>query len=295
MKVKYTKTQLKNLISVSKIVTIHYFEFDKSFVFSGESHDFWELVYIDKGRVLVRGGDEELTLGQGEVILHRPNEFHAIRALDSEPSFFVISFVSTSPAMHYLEGYNAKLDELQKQFISSIITEARATFVIPQNDTTLRGLTKKENAVIGGEQLIKTYLEQLLIFIIRGLASGGEELFPSRDKVDSLIASSVKRYLRENCERPFRISELCSEIGYSKSYLCRIFREQTGSTIAAYGMALRIKRAKELIAEGRLNFSEISDRLTFDNPQYFSRAFKRNTGMTPTEFLNSITGENASN
>ena len=134
------------------------------------------------------------------------------------------------------------------------------------------------------EQLIKTYLKQLLIFIIRGLARGNDELFPTRERADSMIAASVKRYLGEHLDEPFRILKLCQEIGYSKSYLCRIFREQTGSTIAAYSNELRIKRAKELILDGNLNFSEISDRLAFDNPRYFSRTFKRITGISPSEF-----------
>ena len=51
---------------------------------------------------------------------------------------------------------------------------------------------------------------------------------------------------------------------------------------------VRINRAKELIREGVMNFSEISDMLDFDNPQYFSRVFKRETGMTPSEFKHSL-------
>ena len=51
MKAVYFKTQPQNIFNVTKIVTIHYFEFDKSFVFKGEKHDLWELVYVDKGRV----------------------------------------------------------------------------------------------------------------------------------------------------------------------------------------------------------------------------------------------------
>jgi AraC-like DNA-binding protein/quercetin dioxygenase-like cupin family protein len=287
MKAKYIKTQLKNLISISKIVTIPYFEFDESFVFDGESHDFWELVYIDRGRVRVKGGDRDIILGAGEVIMHKPNEFHAIRAYESEPSFFVISFVSPSPRMEYLEGYTARLDEVEKQFITSIIREAESTFIIPKNDTALCGLTKREEAIIGGEQLIKTYLEQLLIFMIRGLERGGE-LFPSRRGMDGIITAEVKRYLKESLDRPFRISELCADIGYSKSYLSKIFHEQSGHAIAAYATMAKVTRAKELIRGGTHNFSEISDLLAFDNPQYFSRVFKRATGMTPSEFRQSL-------
>ena len=69
---------------------------------------------------------------------------------------------------------------------------------------------------------------------------------------------------------------------------CKLFREQTGETIAAYAVRIRVKRAKQLIREGRYNFTEISDALAFDNPQYFSRVFRRVTGMSPSEFKLSL-------
>ena len=69
MKAPYVKTQLSNLINVSKIVTIHYYEFDKSFVFNGEKHDFWELVYVDKGQVEICRDNEKIALSQGEILI----------------------------------------------------------------------------------------------------------------------------------------------------------------------------------------------------------------------------------
>ena len=101
MKAVYVKTQLKNLINVNRVVTIHYYEFDKNFAFDGETHDFWEMVYIDKGKVLVKSEENEIVLAQGDVIFHKPNEFHAIKAYESAPNFFVISFECQSPSMIY--------------------------------------------------------------------------------------------------------------------------------------------------------------------------------------------------
>ena len=77
-------------------------------------------------------------------------------------------------------------------------------------------------------------------------------------------------------------------MGYGKSYLSRIFKEQTGDTISRYAAVKKTDEAKRLIRESNLNFSQISDRLSFDNPQYFSRVFRRITGMTPTEFKISL-------
>ena len=289
MKATYIKTRPTCVINVSKIVTIHDYEYDSRFVFAGEQHDFWEMVYVDKGRVRVCHGDEEITLEQEEIIFHAPNEFHSIRAQDSSPNFFVLSFVCTSPAMQYFEKYHTVLDTSLKAYLSSILKEAQRTYVIKKNDPLQKKLIKKENAAIGGEQLIKTYLEQLLIFLIRRITKEQEiGVFPTKETMENHLVTAIKRLIREHTEENLHIRDVCTSLGYSKSYLSRLFKEQTGETIAGYALRAKIKRAKQLIRESEWNFTQISDHLAFDNPQYFSRVFKRVTGMTPTEFKQSL-------
>ena len=289
MKALYVKTQLKSVINISRIVTIHYYEFDRNFVFEGEAHDFWEMVYVDRGCVKILRDGEEITLSQGEIVFHRPNEFHAIRAHESSPNFFVVSFVSSANAMRYFERYHTVLDKTLTPFISAVIDEAESTYEIPKNDPSLRKLIKKADAPIGGEQLIKTYLEQLLVLLIRNITREEKTaLFPSKASMENHLVVAIKRLAEEKCEESFRVGDLCAALGYSESYLSKLFREQTGDTIAAYAIKVKIRFAKRMIREGLFNFSEISDRLHFDNPQYFSRVFKRVTGMTPTEFKSTL-------
>ena len=289
MKLTYVKTGLPSIVNISKIVTIHYYEFDKNFVFSGESHNFWEMVYVDKGKVQIKCDDEEIVLGQGEIVFHRPNEFHSIRALDSAPDYFVASFVCNSPAMQYFEKYHTMLDKTLKSFISSVIKEAERTYIIPKNDPNLKKLVKKSDAPIGGEQLIKTYLEQLLIFLIRSITKKGEtNVFPTKESMENHLVKEIKALLENSSDGNLRVSDICESLGYSKSYLSRLFREQTGETIANYSVRVKIDKSKQMIRDGRLNFAQISDKLSFDNPQYFSRVFKRITGLSPTEFKNSL-------
>jgi len=296
MKATYIKTQPKCVINVSKIVTIHDYEFDKTFTFAGESHDFWELVYIDRGQVLVQRDQEEITLGQGEILFHAPNEFHSIRALDSSPNFFVLSFVSNSPTMQYFEKYHTPLDGTLRSFLSSIIKESERTYELKKNNPHLKKLVKRQHAPIGGEQLIKTYLEQLLIFLMRRITKEQEsDVFPTKETMENHLVTEIRDLIRTHTEEGLRISDICASLGYSKSYLSRLFKEQTGETIAGYATREKIKRAKLMIREGEWNFTQISDRLSFDNPQYFSRVFKRVTGMSPTEFKQSLKYHNTGN
>ena len=56
----YTSICLPQIFSIDRIYSIHYFEYMSNFHFTGESHDFWEFLYVDKGEVLVTSQDQEL-------------------------------------------------------------------------------------------------------------------------------------------------------------------------------------------------------------------------------------------
>lgn len=280
----YIKTKPKTVVNVAKIVTIHYYEFGKDFVFDGESHDFWEMVYVDKGNVAIKCDEEkEIILKQGEVIFHKPNEFHTIRSYESSPNFFVISFVSSSLSMVYFEKLWSSLDSSQKNILSSIIDEAEKSYYITKNDPTIKKLLRKKDAPIGSEQLIKNYFELLLITFLRLLEKKSEMPLPSSSPTEPLICA-IKDYIGARCEENIRIEEICSAFGYSKSFLCRFFKTHTGDSLSSYAAKVKMKRAKELLRNNSLNITEISSRLSFETPQYFARVFKRENGMTPSEW-----------
>ena len=111
------------------------------------------------------------------------------------------------------------------------------------------------------------------------------ELIPQQPEEVPLVAA-IKAYLNLRCEENVRIEDVCRAFGYSKSFLSRLFREHTGQSLAAYSRMRKIERAKELIRQGNLNFAQISAKLSFEDPQYFSRVFKKECGMTPTEYKN---------
>ena len=284
----YIKTKPKTVVNIAKIVTIHYYEFGRDFVFDGEKHDFWEMVYVDKGSVAVKCGDEkEIILRQGEVVFHRPDEFHAIRAYESSPNFFVFSFVSTSPSMVHFEKLWSTLDSSQKMIVSTIIEEAQNSCYITKNDPTLRKLLRKEDAPLGSEQIIKNYFELLLITFLRALDEKTDSVLPPVSPAEPLV-TAIKEYIEHRCEENIRIEEICSAFGYSKSFLSRFFKSHTGSSLLVYANKVKMKRAKELLREKGLNITQISAKLSYENPQYFARAFKKNTGMTPGEWRNSV-------
>ena len=75
---EYKSTVLRTSAVVRKVISIHYFEYMSNFSFPGESHDFWEFVCVDKGVIDVMAGEKRVPLKRGNIIFHKPGEFHNI-------------------------------------------------------------------------------------------------------------------------------------------------------------------------------------------------------------------------
>ena len=290
VKAAYVKHQLVNVFSVSKIVTIHYFEFDKHFKREGESHDFWEFVYVDKGEALVTAGKQQFTLKQGEGYFHKPNEFHNHCANSvTAPNLFIISFVCNSKMMDFFKSKRIKIQHKWKQYISAIIEEGRQTFDLPFNNPNLKALRVKEEAIIGGQQMIRAYLEQFLISVLRGETEVAKtNIFPTRETMENHLVSEILHIIESALYTQISVNDICEKLSYSKAYLSRIFKNYCGYSMAEYLTILKIEKAKQLIRQKEQNFTQISDTLAFSNPLYFSRVFKRVTGMSPSEYRNSV-------
>lgn len=287
----YIKHKLTNVINISKIVTMHYFEFDKNFKFSGESHDFWEMVYVDSGNVLVGAGKNKHTLRQGELIFHKPNEFHTISSDTKTPSnVFVISFVTASKNMVWFRERKLALPPNLRRYIKILIDEGRNSFELPFNNPELRDLQLKKEAPFGGQQIIRTTLEQFLIMLIRnfGEKSRSRSIFPDKESMDNHLVSSIVSLLGDNIYGRITVDEICRKLNYSRTYISKLFVENCDCTIIEYYTRLKIEEAKKLMRADCHSISEISAMLGFNNPHYFSRVFKSQVNMSPREYIHSV-------
>ena len=283
----YFRHKLQNLILVSKVITIHYFEFDKNFRASEEAHDFWELVYADKESILCTADDQQIPLEEGEMLFHKPGVRHALFANGKKaPNVCIVSFECKSEAMRFFEDRKLRPDKSFVRFLYSIVEEGKRTFDIPFSSPECKKMPLLDSPTLGGEQLIKNYLELLLINLMRSLTETprGNETFLREGEFDSKPVKDVIRLLQQHLEGALRVDEICAAVGYSRAYVFKEFKASTGKSVMAYYTALKIDRAKQLLREGELSVRQIAERLAFDTPNYFSKTFKRITGYTPLQY-----------
>ena len=126
---KYTATHLKKVFNINEIVSVHYFEYEKDYIYPGEQHNFWELVYVDKGKIDIDMDNETYRLEQGNIAFHQPNEYHNLRANGIiAPNLIIISFVCKSPAMNFFKKRIIPLSDIEKGLLSTIILESIRSF-----------------------------------------------------------------------------------------------------------------------------------------------------------------------
>jgi len=288
----YIPTILKRDITVDSIVTLHYFEHAKNYVFEGEKHDFWELVYVDKGRLEVVSEDQGYELTQGQIIFHKPNEFHNLYANGTvAPNLVILTFVCHSPAMAFFENKITYVSARQRDLLARIIEEGRQAFSGPLGDPYTLQMPRAENVPFGSEQLINLYLEQFLIDMIRNESPVCERPKPSssiKTRSDNDLVNRIIHYMEEHVCDSLSFSAICLFSAQSATNLKTIFKSVTGLGVMEYYRKLKIDYAKILLRESNGNISQIADRLGYASVQYFSRHFKQATGMTPREYTLSI-------
>lgn len=290
MEKSFVKHRIKNIFPINKIVTIHYFEFDPDFVSKSDVHDFWELVYVDKGVLIAQSGEDTITLSQGECFFHPPGEVHSHHANGRvAPNIFIISFVCSGEDMKAFASRKFTVPGNLRPIISGIISEGKNTFNLPFNDPDLKKLSLLPEEITGGQQMVRIYLEQFLIMMLRHQQTeSSESKTATRITAPGHLAETIAAQLDSMVYSKTNIDEFCSEMRYSKSYLSKIFRKNFGCTMVDYITDIKVKEAKKLIRESHYNFCQVSDLLKFSSPFYFSRVFKKITGMSPSEYKKSV-------
>lgn len=190
-----------------------------------------------------------------------------------------------------------RIDETERNLLANIIIEARRCFDCRLDDPYLQNMPLKTSDVFGSQQMIKLYLEHFLIHLIRRYSNPIvlHKTLPKTDppkatksKNDAEVFSRVVDYLESHLTTHVTIDQICKDNLIGRSQLQKIFKEHCNLGIIEYFSMLKINAAKELIRTNRMNFTQIAEHLGYASIHYFSRQFKKVTGMTPSEYASSI-------
>jgi AraC-like DNA-binding protein len=274
-------------IHISGLYSFIYYEHDNTYYFPGEDHNFWEMVYVEKGEISVVVGKNVYTLNQGQLIFHKPNEFHAHSSTAKEGHHIVVtSFETTSAAMQFFENKAFTLNDTHKSILNLYINEIKNAF--SQTYAVNKNVTKTPISDPLSFQLVLSHLEHFLIELLRDNNVNVRNMSDAklaRKNMEAALIDSIKAYLRNNICNNLSLDDICSHFHLSRTYLYETFHNGTKQSVIDYYIDLKISKAKQLLQKRELNITQIAETLGYTSIHHFSRSFKSRTGMSPSDYV----------
>lgn len=130
-------------------------------------------------------------------------------------------------------------------------------------------------------------LSQLKNRILKDLTVAIDDINNNREKEMDSIIIGAKKYIKENYNKDLSLEEVAHNMAVSPYYFSKLFKKKTGENFIDYVTKVRIKKAQGLLRETGKSIKMIAHCVGYNDPNYFSRVFKKITGMSPREFKSS--------
>ena len=256
--------------SIEDIITVHEYTFKTNAVYDFSSkRKLYGLVYILDGELEYTFSEQEKTIVcKGDTFLLTPESAYSARYIQQ--------------CKHYTVNFTIQAQKNSGDSINSIFNNTGITRALT-NSVALKSLFEKLSATwskkgSGYRVMAKSLLYELLFHFVnsskpRELLNIHTRLFPSIEHIEKHWAED------------FSVSYLASLCCLSTSYFRHLFVSSYDRTPIGYRNHLRILHAKDLLSQDFYTVSEVAFACGFDDANYFSRFFKKETGLTPTEYL----------
>ena len=291
----YSTIEMREEFHIDSIATIHHFEYKSDYIYKSEYHDFRTIFYVEHGSLELSASGKKalgICLEEGHLYLQAANEPYSFRSCGEEAALvYMIGFYSQDVSLDLLSGKDLTCDDKLKSILRSISEESRRCFTSRIDSSSIYHLERRFDQPFGGEQLILLYLKTLLIYLMRmpGILDQNEPIYDSESlKRDILLYNRITNYYMEHITEHLKVETVCQEFSIGRSHLQRVFRKQTGMGAMEYFCQMRISVARQYIRDQDMSLTETSKALGYSSVHYFSKQFKKITGMTPSEYKNSI-------
>lgn len=279
---------LKDKIIVTRLVSAFFYRLPENFGYSGERHRGWEFVYVESGSVSVYADGSEYLLKKGEMVCHKPFEFHTVKPCAKDASVIIFCFETPSAQMDYFNNKILHINQRQKQYLIDIADMGAKVF-LPKHPLEIvkdgqMDISPESNEL--NHQYIKNTIQLLIISLL------GSDTTEKKNRISAYehycirqnLTSDIIEYLRLNMDKKLTLADISVRFSYSLSSIKRIFKEETGNSIIDYLNSLRLERARMLIERDGLTIGQAAAAVGYENIYYFSKSFKNKFGKSPSKF-----------
>lgn len=282
----YAPSEIKEQFRISGMYSFFTAYHKKQYTFSGEYHNFWEVMYVISGSICAAGNDRVYDLSEGDIIFHEPLEMHKYYTTAPNTKFLVFSFDLEGNLADFFRQKVFSLTKQQKGIISDLLTYVNtrtegssSVYSLPEHyveENRRRYFDPIETDPLYGHGLV---LYIYLLFL--DLANEAKPALPSKS-YDSILFSNAVNFMTDNISESFSVSDVAKHINVSVSGLKRIFEKCAGMGVHKYFLTLKINMATEML-EGGASVNDVAAQLGFSSPSYFTRAYTRETKIPPSQ------------
>lgn len=229
-------------------------------------HENIELLYIVKGTGTLFSDGRRYAFREGDTVAVNSLELHFTEA-DSELSYYVLI-----PDRGFL-------------LVNSIDTSRLSLSHVIKSDDAAKHFLRIAELYASGEAYreakLKSELVSLMLLLADSFASNEKAVPESKSLARMKIIIS---YINSHLEEHISADDVARAAALSKYHFLREFKKLTGTTLVSFINNLRCEKARSLLSSGELSVSEVFSSCGFDNASYFTRVFRENAGMTPSEY-----------
>ncbi len=242
-------------------------------------HEQFEMKLILSGSVEIFCGTELFVASAGDIVIINPYEPHGMRLCnDEELSYYLLML---SPDFQFSPSLTKRYSELfeGKFFFKRVLSNCKEA-----NDAFTALFDELIDQPPEYELRAESYISLLYVSLLRyaksdGTAEEHANLREYGERIRSALNHIYFHYMDE-----ITVPELAKMCHMSVYHFCRIFKNVIGCTAVAYINALRLNKATLLLTTTKMSVGEIAAAVGFPDVFYFSRRFKTEKGMSPTEY-----------
>ncbi len=234
----------------------------------------YQLLYIAAGKAhfFFKKGEETIVTA-GHMVLYRPKEFQ---------KYVYYGHENTEVFWIHFTGWEAKLILRRLGF--------------PEKDHVINtGIQKRYKdifqTIIQEMQLHKLHYEEYISLLLTELLILVNRHTVKKVKINSFVQNEIESalsYFNTNYNKDINIDAYAASKNMSTSWFIQNFKKYSGSTPMQYILSLRIFNARNLLETTSYNITEIANIIGYEDPLYFSRLFKKQVGLSPSEYRKRI-------
>lgn len=265
-------------IRIQNILGYYYRMRTPGYHFKGEQHQFFELTYVDTGTLFTEVDGVSYTLGEKDLIIYGPGQFHSQHTNNDTVSYVTIMFNMENLSPDLPENwYNVLINQVFP-YNKKIYTLIKA---IVQESSTGAPYTAS---------LMHCLLTETIIRLLQGVYTV-PSVQPSsvvRQNYQEELFDRILEYVHSKIYEPLTVADVCRQFSLSRSTLQLLFKNTVNQSPKKYISDMKLEKSCQMLRENKYTISEISLKLGYSSIHYFSNAFNQKYHISPSEYAKRI-------